>query len=363
MKIAFFNTARVWGGGEKWHFEVSEALRGRGWETVVFTSPQSELYNRLSDSGQKLYCIRITNRSFLNLSKIKKIRDWFIKEKIDAVIINSPSDLKVAGAAAKLAGVKRIIYRRGSAIPVRNTFLNRFIFGKIVTDILANSLETKKTILLKNANLFPSEKIKVIYNGLDLSKYEEVDCEEARGGVDEPIVIGNLGRMVKQKGQHYLIDLAIELKKRGVGSKVIIGGDGSLREQLSDLAIKGNVSDSISFPGFVNDVPKFIRSIDCFVLTSLWEGFGYVIAEAFLYGKPVVAFDISSNGELIKNGENGFLVKMGDVEEMARKIEYLNKNREKMREMGIRGREFVRENLTIEKTVEKIEEFLKTSGQ
>ena len=130
MKIAFFNSTKVWGGGEKWHYEISLALQKKGFETIIFTNKRSELYNRISSTGQKVYNIKISNLSFLNPFKIIVLKRVFQQEKIDSIILNLSADLKVAGIAARLAGIKKIVYRRGSAIPIRNTFLNRYIFIK-----------------------------------------------------------------------------------------------------------------------------------------------------------------------------------------------------------------------------------------
>ncbi len=80
--------------------------------------------------------------------------------------MNLSADMKVAGMAAKLAGVKRIIYRHGSAIPTRNSLINRFLFRKVFDKVLANSFETKRTILANNASLIDPSKIRVIYNAL-----------------------------------------------------------------------------------------------------------------------------------------------------------------------------------------------------
>jgi len=60
------------------------------------------------------------------------------------------ADMKLAGMAAKLAGVKRIIYRRGSAIPVKGSTISRFLIRKVFDEVLANSNETKRTILVNN---------------------------------------------------------------------------------------------------------------------------------------------------------------------------------------------------------------------
>ncbi len=358
MKIAFFNSTKAWGGGEKWHFEISLALGEKGFQTVVFTNRKSKLYNCLSKTNQKVYNIKISNLSFLNPFKIVLLKRIFQQEKIDSIILNLSADLKVAGIAARLAGTRRIIYRRGSAIPIRNTWLNRYIFKNVVTDIIANSEETKRTVGKNNIHLFPADKIKVIYNGLDFEKYKKAEIQKTFPRNNDELVIGNLGRLVRQKGHHYLVKTAGLLKERNIPSRILIGGEGPLKEDIITLAKKTNVADRIQFTGFIDDIKGFMSSIDIFVLTSLWEGFGYVITEAMYFEKPVIAFNVSSNPELIKDGENGFLVNMGDIDSIVNKLEYLFKNRSEIAKLGKAGKDFVLLNLTIERTLNELCAFL-----
>ena len=358
MKIAFFNSTRTWGGGEKWHFEISSALFEKGMETLVFTNKHSELYNRLSLTNQKIYRIKVSSLSFLNLFRLFLLKKVFQKEKIDCIILNLSADLKFAGIAAWLAGVEKIVYRRGSAIPVRNTFLNRFLFKKVVTDIIANSEETKRTILRNNPNLFPAGKIRVIYNGLDVDRYDNAQIVKTFSRKGDEMIIGNLARFVRQKGQHYLVELAALLKKRNIPVHLLIGGEGPLKKDIETLAKEANVDDIIEFTGFIEDVKGFMSSIDVFFLPSLWEGFGYVIAEAMYFEKPVIAFDLSSNPELIRDGETGYLIRPGDIESVAGRIELLQKEKDTIAKLGKAAKERIVKNFTFAKTIDEVYSFL-----
>ncbi len=139
---------------------------------------------------------------------------------------------------------------------------------------------------------------------------------------------------------------------------MIIGGDGPLKDEIELLAAKKKVGDVVLFPGFISDIKGFMVSIDVFVLTSLWEGFGYVIAEAMYFEKPVVAFNVSSNPELITNKKNGFLPQLGDIETMAASIELLYHNRDLLADMGKYGKKFVTSRLSIQNTVSEVIQFL-----
>src|SRR5690606_42159035 len=121
----------------------------------------------------------VTGTSFLNPIKVQRLKRIVKQANLDTLIINLPNDLKIAAFAGKLAGVKKIIYRRGSAIPIRNSLMNRFTFKNWVTDVLANSQATKRTILQHNASLFPEDKIKVIYNPIDSEEFTRREYEPA----------------------------------------------------------------------------------------------------------------------------------------------------------------------------------------
>ncbi len=167
-RICFFNSLVTWGGGEKWHFDVSTGLAEAGYDILVCTNPKSALLKKIKNTKLDYYTVGISNLSFVNPFKVMRLRKVFKKQGIKTIVLNLSSDLKVAGIAAKLAGVPNIIYKRANAIPIRNTFLNRFIFSKIITRMIANSEETRRSILANNPELIDMEKIQVIYPGIEM---------------------------------------------------------------------------------------------------------------------------------------------------------------------------------------------------
>ncbi len=204
--ICFFNSTQAWGGGEKWHFEACLHLHGRGYPVLVIAHLKSELYKRLGHTDIPCLGINVGNLSFLNPFKIKRIEKILRKRNVGTIVMNLSRDLKLAGLASKWAGLERIIYRRGSAIPIKNSFLNRYYFRNVVTEVLANSQATKETVLARNPHLFPADKIKVIYNGIDMSGFLEQPINPLYQKKDaDEIVLSNLGRLEFQKNQRFLI--------------------------------------------------------------------------------------------------------------------------------------------------------------
>jgi len=351
QNICFFNTAKAWGGGEKWHLEISTFLHRKGYAVIVFAHVKSELIKRLKENKVPCIGISISNLSFINPVQHLKLTSKFLELNISTIILNLSSDVKIAGFCAKKAGIKRIIYRRGSAIPIKNSFLNRYYFKNVLTDVLANSLATKKTINANNKALFKKEKIEVIYNGIEIKPMVENQSSSI-------FTIVNLGRLEYQKNQIFLIELASELKQRGLKFKLIIGGEGSLRKNLEETVQRLDVTNEVELPGFIEKPLKFINKADIFVLPSLWEGFGYVLAEAALCKKPIVAFDISSNPELVLDNRSGYLTKVGDITKFCDKIEILYHNKELSEQMGLTGYNHIAKNFDKNLQLQKIEDYL-----
>lgn len=354
MNLVFFNSNKAWGGGEKWHFEMAIAMAERKMQVCVAGNTKAPFIQKAQQAKLNTQTFKVFGLSFLNPVKLWQVCNFFKKNATDIVILNMSMDLKLAGIAARLAGVKHIIYRRGSAIPIKNKVLNRFLFKYIVTQVLANSEETKRTVLSNNPKLFPKEKIRVIYNGLDLSRF----ASPKEKPVTQTVILGNLARLSKQKGQKYLIPLAKKLKLQNVNFKIRIGGIGELEQELKQRVETEKLADVIEFTGFVNDPKKFLETLDIFVFPSVWEGFGFSIIEAKLCQKPVVAFAMSSNPEVIVDGVDGFLVPPLDENAFYERTLQLITDARLRNAMGIRGREDAIKRFSQEKCITEVHRFL-----
>ena len=335
--ICFFNSIKSWGGGEKWHFEMASYLSLQNFNVLFYLNKKSILNDKLKDASIKKSYTSVNNYSYLNFLKVSEIARELKKNAVGVIVINSSQDMKLAGLAAKRAGVKHIIYRRGSAIPIKNTFINRYFFSKIITNVLANSYATKETINAKNPFLFSKNKITVIPNGIETQEFLK-DINHRNIKKNEVFTLGNLGRLVTQKNQVFLLKVAKELKKEDISFKMIIGGEGKLKDFLFEKRKELNLEKEVDFIGFVNNPKEFMIQLDVFLLSSLWEGFGYVIAEAMLCEKPIIAFNVSSNPELITQGENGFLTPVNDVTDFVSKIKKIYFEQDLIQKLGDNGK-------------------------
>jgi glycosyltransferase involved in cell wall biosynthesis len=359
--ICFFNSMNSWGGGEKWHFDVAAFLVKQKYRALFISSFGSPLSARLRELGIHGYGMRISNLSFLNPVKVLRIAAIFRREQVGFLITNLSGDMKVASIAGKMAGVPKIIYRRGSAIPIRNSPINRYLFRRVITKIVANSMETKRTILANNASLVPEDKIRVIYNGVILSRYHQ-DIKPLYVPEKNEIVLGSAGRLSEEKGHLYLLEMMQYLNQNGHRFRLLIAGEGRLLPVLQKKARKLGVQDRVEFLGFVEEMPTFFRSLDIFLLSSHYEGFGYVIAEAMASRKPVVAFDIKSSVEIVDHGTTGYITERNNAREMADRVMELADNPSLREQMGLNGRKRVEAMFSFDKTQKEIEELIVRSN-
>ncbi|RCW83293.1 glycosyltransferase involved in cell wall biosynthesis [Halanaerobium sp. DL-01] len=365
-RIVFLNSCPVWGGGEKWTFTTARLLnQDPAYDIYIAAGSETELFKRAKNAGIKTEAVEIRSGiSVLNPFKSKRFIDFLKKKNIDIMFLNMSQDLKFGGITGKIAGLDRIIYRRGSAIPIKNRFYNKYLLKDCVTDIIANSRATKDTILKNTSQWLSEDKITIIYNGINLSKIdkageEAINLHEEFKISQDKVIIANIGRLNYQKGHEFLLKAAAIIKEKRNDFVILIIGSGEREQELKKLAREYNVSNNIIFTGFRDDIYKILPGIDFLLHTARWEGFGFVIAEAMAASKPVVSTDVSNISELITDGENGFLAEAENSEDIARQtIKMIDLERDARLKMGKKGREYVENNFVLDKMNEGLKELI-----
>ena len=119
-------------------------------------------------------------------------------------------------------------------------------------------------------------------------------------------------RLVKSKNISLQIKTIAKLTKIYPKIVLIIVGDGPKRKKIERLAKKLNVLDNIKFEGWQENVSSYMKTADCFLFSSNYEGYGLAIIEALSCGLPVIATKVGVAPQAIRNGENGYLVDVGD---------------------------------------------------
>jgi glycosyltransferase involved in cell wall biosynthesis len=350
--ICFFNSEKKWGGGEKWHFKMAKLFSEQGYNVILAGSKNSELLTKAQSENLNIKGFNIGKYSFLNIIKIIQVYNFFKKSRIDTVFMNSSIDLKLCFIPCKLAGIKNVIYRRGMPHPIKNTLLNRMIFSKMLTKLIVNSKEIERSIFINNDKIISRDKVLLLYNGIDKKDYK--NNNEKLYDSQGMVIFGNSGRLVEQKGQIHLVEAARMLKKKGYSFRILIAGKGKLEDSLKEKISEYGLNNEVILLGFIDEIEKFMNSIDIFVFPSYFEGSANAILEAMYFAKPVICFDVSSMPELVEDNENGYLVEYQNVEELTQRMENFLKNPELISSMGRKSKE-ISEDYDILKIMKKLE--------
>lgn len=232
---------------------------------------------------------------------------------------------------ARLAGVPHCIHgEHGWDVSDLNgkrtkPALLRLLHSPLVDRYITVSGDLKK-YLVQRVHIDP-ERVTQIINGVDTARFSPPSHRslelfpEGFAGTDS-IIIGTVGRIQAVKDQETLLRAFAELVKGGEGfgarARLVIVGDGPLRNQLKTLADALGISALTWFPGDTRNIAEVLRAFDIFVLPSLAEGISNTLLEAMATGLPLVATATGGNVELVSDGVNGRLFVPGDVQALTR---------------------------------------------
>ncbi|MCK4596749.1 glycosyltransferase family 4 protein [bacterium] len=334
---------------------VARGLIHREHQVTLVCQPASRLAARARECGIIPFTLRL--RGDFDPLVMARLY-WLIRRRrIQMVCANMDKEVRLAGLAAKLAGVP-LIRRRGSDMPFPNKLRFRLVNRHLVRLIIVNSRATRNTLLQKNPWIC-SRKLRLIYNGIPTSpeggagKRGEVLGEFGLKGAWPVLAI--IGLLKERKGHEILFRALPEVKMEFPRLALLVVGEGELRGNLEELACRLGIAENVRFVGFRNDIPRLMSSMDFLVLPSKNEGFGYVLAEAMSQGKPVVASKVSSIPEVVEDGHTGLLVPPGDVSALREAILELSRHPRRVRQMGEAGRRRVQKLFDLQRMLGQVE--------
>jgi glycosyltransferase involved in cell wall biosynthesis len=223
---------------------------------------------------------------------------------------------------------------------------------------ITTNVSQQATLAFENKHAVPSNGMRTIYNGINLNKFnydpaarhtliKELEVD------DSCRLILAVGRFDEQKDYPNLLN-AIHLLKKEVDYpfKLLIAGDGPLREQIEDTIDNLELKDEAILLGRRDDIPKLMSAADLFILPSKFEGFGLVVAEAMACECLVVATDCGGVAEVLNNPE--FLVPVNNAKSLMQKIAYaLKLDKDRKSAIVYQNLKHVQDNFSLENIIEK----------
>jgi glycosyltransferase involved in cell wall biosynthesis len=220
---------------------------------------------------------------------------------------------------------------------------------------IANSQAVKNHFALQDR--LPPDRIKVIYNGFDIST---IPFPRFHSPIASNVVgiVANLNRPVKRV-QDFVKAAAIVYEKLPDTTFIIVGG-GHLQPELEALATQLGVNHCTTFTGMVPNPLDFIASFSVGVITSETEGLCNAVIEYMACGEPVVATRVGGNPELVTEYVNGYLYEPGDSDELAAAIIHLLASKEEKERIGLNNRTKIVEQFSVQSMVRQTELYYQT---
>ncbi len=359
-KIVFLEDSPAWGGVQKWILSLAQEMKEHGFDVTIAAPKEGELARRAAKSFIDIFSVELSRSwSVFNPFGLRRFCRYLKENKVKTLFLNGSKEFKFGGLAAYFAKTENVIYRRGAALPIANSLLNRFIANNVLSFIITNSYSSKKCILENGKKWLNKDKIRVVYNGVDLDVFspegETAPIRKEFNISDEKVLIICVGRLTEQKGYSFIIEAMSRVSKTFDNFHVVIAGDGELKNELKRMVKDKGLNKRFSFAGFRENIATVLRACDFLLHAPLWEGAPNVILEAMACAKPVVSWNVNGVGELMEKNSTGYLSKVENIEELANNIRKMleDVSSSKAKKMGEYARKRAEEHFSLETMVEE----------
>lgn len=354
MKILFYIGNLRKGGAERVVATLSNKLVEKN-EVIIITTTDEKVEYSL-DKSIKLFSLKNfdgnKNPLVKNIIYLKRLKDYikeidpdiilgflpepsyrllilkpFIKSP---VIISDRNDPKIEYASLKSRTIMKFLYKRADGF-VFQTDEARDYFCKKIQD---------KSIVI--ANPVDDRFLKTKYVGYKSTEFI------------------NVGRLNEQKNQILLIESFKDVIKKYPNYKLLIYGEGSLKNELSMYIKDNKLNNNVKLCGNVDDIENILKDKKGFILSSKYEGMPNALMEAMAVGVPCISIDCPCGGprELIKNNINGLLVKSNDKNELVSAMYKIIENDKMCKKIAMSAKKNMN-NYSCDKIVSKWFEFMK----
>lgn len=361
-------------GGAEMHLStLSRALTRRGHDVTIYNiTGDGPLSDGLSGSGVKLINPPVgarhdqlkLQRLYAGILSAAKLCNILRLEKPGIVHFFLPQAYIIGAVMARCAGLSRLVMSRRSL----NNYQDKHpLLGRIehrlhrsMRLILGNS--EKVVEQLHDAEQVPREKLGLIYNGIDLERFDvPLDADRKRQVLDIPsdaVVMTIVANLIPYKGHSDLLS-ALATTARDLPDHwrlLIVGRDDGIGDALAVQAGELGFGDKVHFLGMRDDVPDLLRISDIGLLCSHEEGFANAILEGMAAGLPMIVTDVGGNAEAVIDGTTGFVVSARSPSELGSAIVRLVNDEQLRKRFGRAGRKRVEILFSLEQCVAKYEE-------
>jgi glycosyltransferase involved in cell wall biosynthesis len=224
---------------------------------------------------------------------------------------------------ARLAGVRGVLRtRRDLGFWMRPVdYLLSRVVGIFVSATIANCDACRTSVIADEAA--PPDSVHVIANGVDLSRFAEIQPLAQERSAGGPRRIGIVANLRPVKNLSLFVRSAARVAREHPDVEFLVAGEGECRAELETLADNLGIRSKLHLVGQVCDIPAFLAKLNIAVLTSSTEGLSNSLIEYMAAGRAIVATDTGGNAELVRNGQTGLIVPTGCEASLSRALDLL----------------------------------------
>ena len=327
-----------WGGQEKRTVRELLGLSCDSFRPILACQPESRIGDETRKRQLRVETVRMRG-NFDPLAVARLL--WMIHHySVDIVHTHSSADSWMASTAAKISP------RRPKVVRTRHlnaSFNIRLIYSFMADRVVTVGGSTRQYMIREKG--IPAEKVMTIPTGIDLSVFnadgDQGDLRQELGIPSQAPVFGTVSVFRRLKGHQVLLEATPKILRAIPEARLLLAGEGPQERNIRNKIEELGIGRSVLMPGFREDVPRVLNTMDVFVFPSLQEALGTAILEALAMRRAVVASRVGGIPEIIEDGKTGFFINPENPTDVAEKVIRLLKNPELRRQVGDQGRRFV----------------------
>lgn len=348
------DTASTWRGGQNQVLLTVNGLRAIGQRAALVAHADGELRRRAAEG---LELIPLAPRNEIDLRAAWQLSRVLKRLDPDVVHAHDPHGVAMAATAISMGTGRRprkpvLIASRRVDFHLKHNSFSRWKYRQVDCFIAAS--EAIRRMLLQDG--VPAERTVTVHEGVDVRRIQAVERVDVHAALWLPHhapLVGNIAALVPHKGQRHLIDAAGLVHQEVPDARVVVFGEGELRQTLQHQVHELGLDKHVFLPGFRPDVLGCLKSFDVFVMSSVTEGLGTSLLDAMACGVAIVATRAGGIPEVVEHGVNGLLVAPRDHQAMANAIVTLLTDDALRARMGAAGFARVSERFTVERMVDE----------
>lgn len=358
MKILYIITGLTMGGAETITVNLAQRMLLRGHKIQILCLSGEQIV-KVSEEIV-VHNLNMKKTSFGVIKALRTAKKIVKEYKPDVVHANMFHAIVFSRALKLFAKIPLLICTEHSNNYHGKIRLLLEHFTDFLSDLNTN-VSDSATEYFVQSGVFSEKKTIAMYNGIDISKFTKNKCNlNLRMQLhisDNDFVFINVSRFNDAKDHKTLITAFNSVHQIRRNTKLLLVGDGELRSEIRNLVDRLNISNSVIFAGIQQNTQDYYNISDCFVLSSVYEGFGIVLVEAMACELPVISTDCGGTKEIIANKKD--LVPIRNSSALAEKmIEIMQLSREERELKGVENRKTV-EKFDLEKITAKWEDLYK----